>query len=144
MSQKSNYGLKRFIAIADSYVNPDTSTPEGIEKSLILWFCEKFNTVPWDDRLKEATLEDLLVFYYMHEIRKNPSIVEELDENYKSFEEWLKEEMGEDYVSEEEMTDEMIKYEKEEVEKAKELDLPEEITTDFSSIMESKDGEQDN
>lgn len=138
---KNSYGLKRFIAIANSYVNPDISTVEGIQKALIVWFCEKFNTVPWDERLKTATLEDLLVFYYTHKIKEDPSLLDELDENFKSYEEWLKEEMGEDYVSEEEMVDQAINYEKKELEKVKDMDLPDRIDTNFLEIGNLKDGE---
>ena len=134
MTQSSNYGLKNFIVIANEYVNPDLTTQEGIEKFLVRWYCKKFNVPLWHSDIQAATLEELLVFFYIHRIEEDPSVLDDLDPSLKSYEDWMKEQMGESYLTEEEMTEEMIKLQKEEVEKAKELDLPESISTDFSSI----------
>lgn len=130
------FGINNFIRIADSYVNAKTDTIDGLQKGLQAWFCLTFNATLLDDRLLDLTLEELLVLYYMHEIRRNPSTLEAINADTDSYEEWLKKEMGDSYVSQEEMAKEMVEYDKEEAELAKKL--PDIIETDFSSLREQK------
>lgn len=129
------YGVKNFIAIADSYVNAKTDTMESLDKGLSAWFCFTFNTTLDDPRLLDMTLEDLLVFYYMHQIKNDPSVLDEIQtESGDEYEEWIKKEMGEAYQSEEEMVHKMVKYDEEEAVLAD--SLPDVITTDLSSLEE--------
>ena len=129
------YSLKNLEKIADNLVNGEANSLEGIQQKLITWFCFNFNTTPNDDRLLDMTLEELIVFYLMYRIKDDPSYTshEEQDE----YEEWLKEEMGENYNSEEDMMkahEEEDKKEKQELEKIKSK-YPDKITTDFENFQ---------
>ena len=128
MSQKENpYNLKNIIKIADSYVNADTSTIDGISRMMQAWFCLEFNTTLNDERLQSMTLEELMLEYFMRKVHNNINYIYESGAKeypYKEddYEEWLKEEMGNEYVTDEEMT------------KLHEDELPEIIETSFPSF----------
>ncbi len=137
MSQKQ-YGVKNFIPIANDYVNPDVSTMAGIEKFLIGWFCFRFNTTPKDDRLQEMTLEELMVLYQMHRIKDDPSYAQEqLSPSAESYEDFLRKEMGEDYVSEEENI-RQLQEEEEAFTKRIRDQFPERVETDFSQFAKKE------
>lgn len=125
--------LKNINKIASSYLTPDTTTIDGIEKALKAWFVFEYKTTLNDDRLLDMHLEELLILYQMHRFRENPL---QQDEEKDSYESWLEEEMGEDYESEEEMIAIMEEYEKKELEKAKRIKevTPDTITTDFGNL----------
>lgn len=126
---------KRFLQLAYAQLNPALSDLEGLEQALVNWYCFQYNVPPNDDKLNSMTLEELLVLRQMHNLRENPHLVEELNSDKGSYEEWLKKEMGEDYMSMDDMvseTEAMEKAEKETVEKMAQ-DLPDVITTDFSN-----------
>lgn len=134
-SQSNTVDLsKRFLKLAYEQLNPDTTTLAGVEQALVNWFCEKYDIPPSDPRVGEMYLEELMVMWQMHRLRNNPELVNEIDAGAGSYEEWLKKEMGEEYVSPEEMqakADALEAQEKAEI-KALESKLPERITTDFS------------
>jgi hypothetical protein len=137
MSQKQ-YGVKNFIHIANEYVNPDVTTVAGIEKFLIGWYCFKFNTTPNDDKLGEMTLEELMVLYQMHRIKDDPNyFTEQTAADKQTYEDWLKEEMGEDYASEEANIQAIEQEEKDYTKKVRDRfkELPERIDTDFSQFQ---------
>lgn len=133
MSEKKQYGVKNFIQIANQYVNPDVSTLGGIQKFLMGWYAFKFNTTLNDDKLLEMTLEELMVLYQMHRIKDDPGYFEEQTTKQASYEDWLKEEMGEDYVSEEENVKEIQAHEEEYTKRIR-AQFPDRIETDFSQF----------
>lgn len=136
----TRYGVKNFTRIAYNKVNGDTSSLEGLEEWLKSWFCFKYNTTENDDRLLDMTLEELLVLHQMHRVNENPVEVKvELDgrtSEQEDHEEWLKKEMGDDYITDEEMIEGMRAEEEEYQEKMSKLkkDLPTKVTTDFSQF----------
>lgn len=139
MSQQENQSKsvdlsKRFLQLAYEQLHPDTTTLAGVEQALVNWFCEKYDIPPSDPRVGELYLEELMVMWQMHRLRNNPELMNEIDVGAGSYEDWLKKEMGEDYVSPEEMqarAEALEAREKEEI-KALEDRLPSRITTDFS------------
>lgn len=137
----SQYGLKNFLRIADTYVNADTTTLEGVEKWLVSWFCFTYNCPPNDPRLLEMTVEELLVLFQMHRIKQDPTIVTRELHNTNDYEEWLKKEMGEDYISEGDQIKWAETKKEERDRKEEKLDLPDEITTDFSELHEKLNNE---
>lgn len=137
MSQKQ-YGVKNFISIANEYVNPDVSTMAGIQKFLIGWFCFKFNTTENDDRLQAMTLEELMVTYQMHRIKEDPLYAQEqMSPSGSSYEDFLKEQMGDEYVSEEEQIRLQEQEEKEFTKRIRDQ-FPERVETDFSQFTKKE------
>lgn len=133
------YSLKKLEKIANDWVSGKTDTLQGIENRLISWFCFTLNTTPTDPRLLEMTLEELIVFYLGHKIHADPSYMLTADKD--EYEEWLKQEMGENYISEDQMVEAQIEIDKKEqeiYEKIKDK-LPDKITTDFSQINKGDD-----
>lgn len=135
MSGKINI-RKRFLQLAYKQLNPDFHGDflVALEQSLVNWYCFQYNVPPNDDKLRDMTLEELLVLNQMHKLRENPQLADEINSDASSYEDWLKAQMGADYVSEEEM---VKKAEQEEQAEQKELQaladsLPPVITTDFS------------
>jgi hypothetical protein len=124
---------KRFLKLAYTQLYPDLTTIDGLEQALINWYCFQYNVPPNDDKLMDMTLEELLVLRQMHRLKENPHLADELNSDY---EEWLKKEMGDDYVSEEAMIAKAEELEKEDAKAAEELSkiLPDKITTDFSNV----------
>ncbi len=131
------YGINNFLRIANSYVNAETTSLAGLDRSLKAWFVFNYNTTLSDPRLLDMTLEELLVLYQMFQIREHPTIVEQINGASDAYEDWLRKEMGESYVSEEEMAVEMLEYNKQELELAKQL--PDSITTNFSDLAMDED-----
>lgn len=132
------YGVKNFISIANEYVNPDVTTMTGIQKFLIGWFCFKFNTTENDDRLQDMTLEELMVLYQMHRIKEDPLYAQEqMSPSGNSYEDFLKEQMGEDYVSEEEQIRQIEEEEKEFTKRIRDQ-FPERVETDFSQFAKKE------
>ena len=134
--EKTKYGLSNFLKIANGFVNADTTTLEGIEKKLMDWFATKYNTTLNDDRLLDMTLEELLVEFHRDKIHTNPEVLAKVGaktSEEEDYEEWLKKEMGEEYLSEEQMVEMMAQEEKEYQEKIKKK-FPDKITTDFSQF----------
>lgn len=132
MSKKPDI-RKRFLKLAYDQLNPDLSTVEGLQTALMNWYCFQYNVPPNDDKLLEMTLEELLVLNQMHKLKENPSLAEEIGSNSDDYEDWLKEQMGEDYVN----PDEMIKAAEdlEESERKEALEkYPDVVTTDFSKV----------
>lgn len=131
-------------------LNSKTDSMEGLERFLIAWFCTKFETTPNDDRLQEMTLEELVTFYYMHRLKDDPEVIAKLvDDGEDDYERWLKEEMEDEYVTDEEMVQGMLQYEdnqkdkrrqRDEEAKARLRELPDKVTTDFS-VFDSQDEE---
>jgi hypothetical protein len=140
----SKFGILNFVRAANEMVNAKTSTLEGLERWLISWFCLKFNTSPNDDRLQEMTLEELVTLFYMHKIQEDSKFVESMAfDADDDFERWLQEEMGDEYITDEEMVQGMLQYEQDSKERRKLRDaqskiqlkdLPDKITTDFSAL----------
>jgi uncharacterized membrane protein required for colicin V production len=84
------------------------------------------------------TLEELLVLREMHRVKKDRDILKKtLIPEADEYEQWLQKEMADSYVSEEEMVEGMLQYDKESKEKRDAQDkqaLPDKITTDFSEL----------
>src|SRR5574338_1700687 len=100
----SKLGILNFVRAAHEMVNERTSSMEGLDKFLVAWFCTKFNTTPNDERLQEMTLEELVTVYYMSRIQEDPATIERLiSDGDDDYERWLREEMEEEYVTDEEM-----------------------------------------
>lgn len=147
----SKLGVLNLVKAAHEMINAKTDSLEGLERYLIAWFCTKFETTPNDDRLQGMTLEELVTFFYMHRIKDDPETVSRMiSDGDDDYERWLREEMEEEYVTDEEMVQGMLQYEenqkdkrraKDEEIKAKVKELPDRITTDFSSIIDPQDKE---
>jgi hypothetical protein len=146
----SKFGVLNFVKAAHEMVNAKTDSMEGLEKYMIAWFCNKFETTPNDDRLQEMTLEELVTFYYMHRLKDDPETVSRLiQDGEDEYEKWLKAEMEDEYVTDEEMVEGMLQYEDGQKDKrrsrdleakAKLKDLPDRITTEFPTF-DSQDDE---
>ena len=144
----SKLGILNFVKAAHQMVNARTDSMEGLERYLVAWFCTKFETTPNDERLQEMTLEELVTFFYMHRLKDDPETVARLiEDGDDAYEKWLREEMEDEYVTDEEMVQGMLQYEesqkdkrraKDEEAKAKLKELPDRITTDFS-VFDSQD-----
>lgn len=126
------YGVKNFIHIANEFLNPDLSTEEGIEKYLTGWFCFQYGTTPNDARLLDMTLEELLVLYQMHRIKEDPNYYTNQVGN-NDYEEWLKKEMADEYVTVEENIKQMEAYDQEYTEKISKQ-FPDKIETSFDEL----------
>lgn len=126
---------KRFLQLAYAQLNPSLGDLDGLEQALVNWYCFQYNVPPNDDKLLSMTLEELMVLRQMHNLKDNPHLAEELNSSAQDFEEWLKKEMGDDYVSPEEMISRAEALEKQEQEEVDSLtkELPDVITTDFSN-----------
>ena len=126
--------LNNLIRLANSYVNADLQTFAGFRKHLTAWYCFKFNTTFKDPTFLDHTFEELVLLYLMHEVKDNPQNYSKVlgDKEEEDYESWIKSQMGDDYVSEEEMVDQMVNSTKQEEELAKQL--PDRITTDFSQF----------
>lgn len=145
----SKFGILNFVKAAHEMVKADRSSMEGLERYLVSWFCIKFGATPSDPRLNDMTLEELVTFYYMHKLEEDPELVDRLvSNNEDDYERWLREEMEEEYVTDEEMVEGMVQYEsnlkdkrrtKDEEMKAKLKDLPEKITTNFPTFGSQDD-----
>ena len=145
MSKQNKYGLDNFISIADGYVNADTTSVDGIEKAMIAWYIFKFETTPNDPKLLDMTLEEILVLYHMHKIRDNPAIIEDTGNTPESgddWEDWLQDEMGEEYEDQDQMIATMDKEATQYTQKVREQfgELPDKIDTDFSMLDEEDNG----
>ena len=128
---------KRFLKLAYDQLNPNITSLDGLEQALKNWYCFQYNVPPNDDRLLDMTLEELLILNQMHKLRENPALTDELDSD-NNYEDWLRKEMGKDYISQEDMlkqAEELDKHEKEFLEKNKDK-FPSSIKTDFSDIGE--------
>lgn len=146
----SKFGVLNFVRAAHEMVNAKTDSMEGLEKFLIAWFCTKFETTPNDERLQDMTLEELVTFFYMHRIKDDPETVSRLiTDGDDEYEKWLKEEMEEEYVTDEEMVQGMLQYENNQKDKRRAKDdeikerlkeLPDSITTKFP-VFDSQDEE---
>ena len=73
-----------------------------------------------------------MVLFYVHKIHDDPNWYEAQNQpnDEEDYEEWIKKMMGDDYTTEEEMVEDMVKYEEEE--KQMVAQLPESISTDFT------------
>lgn len=101
---------------------------------LVSWYCFQYGVTQKDDKLLDMTLEELLVLYQMHRLRDDPQYYDEImNPKAQDYEDWIKEQMGEDYVTEEENIEQILEYDKKLTEKVKEQ-YPEEIKTDFSQF----------
>lgn len=97
---------KRFLKLAYEELNPKQDTVEGVEQALVNWYCFQYNVPPNDDKLQEMTFEELMILHQMHRLRENPQLADEITTKGKdSYEDWLKKEMGEGYVSLEDVED---------------------------------------
>lgn len=140
----SKLGVLNLVKAAHEMVNARTDSMEGLERFLVSWFCTKFETTPNDPRLDEMTLEELTVFYYMNRIQDDPEVIPRLlQDGEDEYEKWLREEMADEYVTDDEMVEGMLQYEenqkdkrrvKDEEARARLKDLPERITTEFPTF----------
>jgi hypothetical protein len=141
----ADFGILNFVKAANDLVKAKQTSMEGLERYLEAWFCTKFNTTLNDPRLEAMTLEELLVTYYIFKLHTNPDAVADIisDPEEDSYEKWLREEMADEYVSDEEMVEGMLKYEENQKLKRKTRDeelklklgeLPDRITTDFANL----------
>lgn len=124
---------KRFLKLAYAQLNPDMTSVEGLEQALSNWYCFQYNVPPNDDKLMDMTVEELLVLYQMHKLRENPALADEINSEHGDYEAWLKKEMAEEYVSDEEMVkraEQLEQQEKRLVEETKDK-LPQKIVTEF-------------
>lgn len=123
---------KQYLKLANEQLNPVGNDFKALEQVLTNWFCLKFNTTPNDDRLLNMRLDELLLFRMMHEIHDRPSVLEEIGPQGDEYEEWLRNEMGADYKSMDQMVAQHEKLEADEQTIAE--TLPDKIETDFSSV----------
>jgi uncharacterized protein FAM83 len=140
----SKLGVLNLVKAAHDMVHARTDSMEGLERFLVTWFCTKFETTPNDPRLEEMTLEELVTVFYMHRLSEDPKVVQQLvHDGEDEYEKWLKQEMEDEYLSDEEMVQGMVQYEENQKDKrrakdgemkAKLKDLPERITTEFPSF----------
>ena len=128
--------LKNLAKLAKDTLHPDTSTVEGFKQFLKTWYVLQFNTTFKDPVLLSHSFEELIVLYYVHNLHRDATFVDDIigdklteDEEYEEF---LRKRMGDDYVSEDEMVDNMVQYEEQEREIA--AKLPDRIDTDFSML----------
>lgn len=126
--------LNNIIKLANTYVNADLTNMEGFTKHLVAWYCFKFNVSMKDPVLLSHTKEELALLYFMFQIKETPEKFSKVlgDKEVDDYEEWLKKYMGENYVTNEEMVEEMVNYAKLEQELA--AKLPDKITTDFAEV----------
>lgn len=140
----SKLGVLNFVKAAHDMLNAKTDSLEGLERFLICWFCTKFETTPNDDRLQEMTLEELTILFYMFRIKEDPETVSRMvTDGEDDYEEWLRQEMQDEYLTDDEMVQGMVQYEdnqkdkrriKDEEMRAKLKELPDRITTEFPSL----------
>ena len=123
---------KQYLQLAYNQLNPENNDVKALEQVLVNWFCLKFNTTPNDHRLLSMRLDELLLFRMMHEIHERPSVMEEVGSPKDEYENWLKQQMGEEYRSVEQMVEVHERLEQEE--KALADNLPGRVDTDFSSV----------
>lgn len=125
---------RRFLELAYKQLHPDLTTLDGLEQALKNWYCFQYNVPPNDDKLLDMTVEELLVLNQMHKLRAEPALAEEIGGAANEYEEWLKKEMGDGYVSIEDMVANAELQEEAERKEIEDLakDLPSVITTDFS------------
>jgi hypothetical protein len=126
---------KRFLKLAYDQLNPNITSLDGLEQALKNWYCFQYNVPPNDDKLLEMTLEELLILNQMHQLKDNPHLADEIGREADGYEEWLKKEMGENYISEDDMvkkTEMLEKEEKEFLQKNKEK-FPDTVSTNFSN-----------
>lgn len=135
---KPKYGLDRFLAIAHERMNPNTSTREGLATAMQTWACFELKTVPWDTRIMNASVEQLLIFYHMHKLKEDPQIIEKLDGSIRQYDDWA-DDMGAE--SPEEYAKLLEEWEKKEANKAEEMNLPDKVTTDFGDLKKFIDEE---
>lgn len=124
---------KRFLKLAYDQLNPNITSLDGLEQALKNWYCFQYNVPPNDDKLLDMTLEELLILNQMHQLKDNPHIADEIGRESDGYEDWLKKEMGDSYVSMDDMVTQAELLEREEKEFLKKNELPEIIKTDFSS-----------
>lgn len=123
---------KQYLQLANHQLNPSGNDFRALEQVLTNWFCLKFNTTPNDERLLGMRLDELLLFRMMHEIHDRPSVLEEIGPQGDEYEEWLKNEMGNDYKSMDDMVASQEKMDSDEKQLAE--NLPDKIETDFGSV----------
>lgn len=139
-SGKKSYGIKNFLHIANAKVNPELNSAANIKTFLMSWFVLKHETTFQDERLLNMTLEELLVLYNMHKIHEDPGFYQQqtgtVSAEDAEYEAWLKEEMGDEYVTEKENIEQMEAHDKEYTEKVRKQfgELPDTVTTDFSQF----------
>lgn len=137
--KSSKLALKRLLLIANEYLNPeDASSLDSLEKRLKAWFAFKYETTLNDDRLLDMSLEELILHYQLHRLKDDPAVITEAGATYTpeeeaDYEEWLKKEMGDNYVSDADMVKGMEKEEQEFQQKVR-ARYPDKITTDFDQF----------
>ena len=118
-SKKSN--LYYFKKLAINNLNEKGKDKESLLRFLKKWWCLHYNRPYKDPLLMEYTFEELLleyyeILYFSNEEEKQKVLIEiNIFENGEEDEEWLKKEMGENYMSEDEMKNLLL----EEVDNAK-------------------------
>lgn len=129
---------KRFLKLAYEQLNPNLGTIEGLEQALTNWYCFQYNVPPNDDKLLDMTVEELLVLNYMHKLKDNPHLADEISSESGDYEDWLKKEMGDNYTSIEDMVKDAEKLDQEDKELMTKManELPDRITTDFTKLEE--------
>lgn len=130
-----SYGIKNFVRIAYEELHPDVTTFEGIKQHLITWFCLKYETTEKDDRLLDMNVEELMILFQKHKIIDDPKYYDEIINPNKvlDYEDWLKKEMGEDYVTTEQNVEQILQEEQEYTDKIR-SQFPDRIDTDFSKF----------
>lgn len=118
---------KQYLLLANEQLNPKANDLKALEQVLINWFCMKFETTPNDPRLLGMRLDELLLFRMMHEIQDRPSVLMEIEAD--DHETWLKKEMGDDYRTAEQLTDDHVALDKQEAQLAE--TLPDRIDTEL-------------
>ena len=94
-----------------------------------------YNTTENDPRLLDMSVEELLVLFQMHRLKNTPELAESTGDPAAEYENWLKTEMGEGYLTDEQMSEGMEKEEKAFQKRVRER-FPDRISTDFSQFKE--------
>lgn len=109
MSEDRKTKIYYFKKLALHNIEEKPSDGQSLLKFLKRWWCNYYNKPYKDPLLEEYTLEELLLEYYeilftKDEEAKKEAILEiDKIDNEEDDEEWLKEQMGDDYMTAEEM-----------------------------------------
>ncbi|NIU87504.1 MAG: hypothetical protein GWN56_09530 [Nitrosopumilaceae archaeon] len=138
-NQPTSFNLKNFARIAHAKLNPDISTLEGLKQFLTNWYCFQYGVTEKDDKLLSMTVEELIILYQMHRIKEDPEYYNNIinPSAQDSYEEWLKKEMGDEYVTEEENVSQILKEQEDYTKKIRDQ-FPDKVTTDFDQFRKEE------
>lgn len=94
--------FKALKKIAKNRVDNVASTEEELEEFLAIWWSRKYGLPSNHPLFLSRVLEEHLIDYYVNDFLDKPEESEEVTlEEQEEYEEWVKEQMGEDYDEDE-------------------------------------------